>query len=64
MVAYALGLALLVIIGLVIIGVAYMYFVKDYWIEVDDMQTKEIVEKYKVSSPDKQDLVKDILDDS
>jgi hypothetical protein len=61
--AYLLGLALLVLIGALIIAVSYMYFVKDYWIEVDDMSTKQLVEKYKSLPVEKQDLIKDIVDE-
>ena len=61
--AYLLGLALLVLIGALIVAVSYMYFVKDYWIEVDDMSTKQLVEKYKSLPIEKQDLIKDIVDE-
>lgn len=61
--AYLLGLALLVLIGALIIAVSYMYFVKDYWIEVDDMSTKQLFEKYKSLPVEKQDLIKDIVDE-
>jgi uncharacterized membrane protein len=61
--AYLLGLALLVLIGALIVAVSYMYFVKDYWIEVDDMSTKQLVEKYKSLPVEKQDLIKDIVDE-
>lgn len=61
--AYLLGLALLVLIGVLIVAVSYMYFVKDYWIEVDDMSTKQLVEKYKSLPVEKQDLIKDIVDE-
>lgn len=61
--AYLLGLALLVLIGAIIVAVSYMYFVKDYWVEVDDMSTKQLVEKYKNLPVEKQDLIKDIVDE-
>lgn len=61
--AYLLGLALLVLIGALIVAVSYMYFVKDYWVEVDDMSTKQLVEKYKSLPVEKQDLIKDIVDE-
>lgn len=61
--AYLLGLALLVLIGALIVAVSYMYFVKDYWVEVDDMSTKQLVEKYKNLPVEKQDLIKDIVDE-
>lgn len=61
--AYLLGLALLVLIGALIVAVSYMYFVKDYWVEVDDMSTKQLVEKYKNLPVEKQDLIEDIVDE-
>ncbi len=61
--AYLLGLALLVLISALIVAVSYMYFVKDYWVEVDDMSTKQLVEKYKSLPVEKQDLIKDIVDE-
>lgn len=60
---FVLGGLLLIVIGCVIVGAAYLYFIKDYYLEVEDIHTKEMFEKFPSLPLEKQDLIRDIIED-